>query len=184
MFKNSIITTLHLELRAFEEEDFSLLFSLHNNLEVAKTTIDGIQNEEQIQNHLENFINHQKKYGYSQFAVFEKKSGEFIGRAGITNRALNAEIGMKPEIRFAFLPKFWGNGYASEVTKYLLKFAFEELMFLEVAASSGIYNQASYKVLTKNGFVCVGEIVPSGYGSSDKIKFYLISYQEFLTKNF
>ncbi len=177
-----LIATPRLELRAFKEEDYDLLFSLHNNKEVAKTTIDGIQTEEQIKNHLNNFIAHQEKYSYSQFAVFEKESGEFIGRAGITNRALNAEIGMKPEIRFAFLPKFWGKCYASEVAKYLLEFAFEELKFDEVAASSGIYNEASYKVLTKNGFVCLGEIIPSGYGSSDKVKFYLISRKEFLAR--
>lgn len=182
MSKKFLIETPRLKLRDFIKEDFNLLFSLHSNVEVVKTTIDGIQNEEQIKAHLQNFITHQEKYGYSQFAVFEKETGEFIGRAGITNRALNAEIGLKPEVRFAFLPKAWNKGYASEVTKYLLEFSFIKMQLDEVSASSGVHNEASYKVLTKNGFVCLGEIVPFGYETNNKVKYYLIKKSDFNEK--
>lgn len=178
-----MLTTNRLILRPFREDEFELLYQLHSNKEVAKTTIDGIQSRQQIKKYFDQFLAHQVKFGYSQWAVFEKESGEFVGRAGFTNRTLNDEIGEQTEIRFAFLPQFWGKGYASELTKSLLKFAFEDLKLDLVSASSGLYNEASFRALIKNGFRFIKNIVPSGYGTSDEIKYYLITRQEFLKIN-
>ena len=177
-----MLTTNRLKLRPFTEQDFDLLFSLHANAEVAKTTIDGIQSREQVQKHLDNFIAHNQKFGYSQFAVFEKESGKFVGRGGLTNRILAPEIGEQTEIRFAFLPEFWNKGYASEVTQAWLQFAFEELKLKIVAASNGTTNEKSFRVLIKSGFRFIKNIVPQGYGNSDEIRYFLITSEEFFSK--
>lgn len=121
------IKTKDLYLRAFTLEDLDLLFSLHANPEVGKTTIDGIQSVEVVKKHLDNFITHQEKFGFSQWAVFEISSDKFVGRAGLVKRALNKEVGEQIEIRFAFLPQFWGQGFASQVSQRLIKFAKEDL---------------------------------------------------------
>jgi ribosomal-protein-alanine N-acetyltransferase len=172
-----------LTLRPFRADEFDLLYQLHSNPEVAKTTIDGIQSREQIKKYFDGFLAHQEKFGYSQWAVFEKDSGNFVGRAGFTNRALTDEIGVQTEIRFAFLPQFWGKGYALELTKNLLKFAFEDLKLDLVSASSRLDGEASHRALTRNGFRFIKNVVPSGYGTSDEIKYYLITRQEFLKIN-
>jgi ribosomal-protein-alanine N-acetyltransferase len=176
------LETNRLNLRLFTAADFDLLHSLHANPEVAKSTIDGMQTRDQVRQHLNSFISHQEKFGYSQFAVFEKASGKFIGRAGITNRTLSPTIGPQNEVRFAFLPDFWGKGYASEVTEFLLKFAFETLKLDVVSAANGPKNAPSHRVLIKNGFKFIKNLVSEGYGSDGEIRYYLITHQEFLNK--
>ncbi len=177
-----MLKTNRLNLRSFTREDFDLLYQLHSNEEVAKSTIDGVQSKETVQKHLDNFIAHQEKYGYGQWATFEIESGKFIGRAGITRRILNQEIGKLPEVRFAFLPEFWGKGYASEVTKELIRFAFEDLKIKLLAAANGPLNQKSDRVLTKNGFKFIKNAKPEGYDNAEEIRFYLISESEYLNQ--
>lgn len=167
-------TTNRLILRPFMQQDFELLYSLHSNPEVAQTTIDGVQDEATVQKHLTNFIEHQEKFGYSQWAVFEVKSGEFVGRAGLAKRSLNKEVGEQVEVRFALLPQFWGLGYASELTEALIKFAFEKLKLSQIIASTGLTNEKSARVLEKNGFKYVKNIMPEGYAFSDMIKYYVL----------
>jgi RimJ/RimL family protein N-acetyltransferase len=168
-----MLKTSRLNLRPFLPEDLPLLYQLHSNPEVGKTTIDGVQTLETTSEHLENFIAHQEKFGYSQMAVFENKTGKFIGRAGFTNRTLTKEIGEQTEIRFAFLPEFWGQGYASETSKALVEFAFKNLKLKTLAAICAIFNEKSAQVLTKSGFYFVKNIAVEGYDIEDEAKYYL-----------
>ena len=55
-----MLETNRLILRPFSVEDLSLLHSLHANEEVAKSTIDGVQNIKTVEKHLKNFISHQE----------------------------------------------------------------------------------------------------------------------------
>lgn len=174
-----MLKTSRLNLRPFVLEDLNLLHQLHANPEVAKTTIDGVQSLEQIKKHLENFIAHQEKFGYSQWAVFENESKKFVGRAGLTTRILNQEIGELTEIRFAFLPEFWGKGYASEVTHELIRYGFENLKLEKMSASSNTKNEKSFHILTKYGFKFVKNILPEGYGVVDEIRFYLMNREDY-----
>lgn len=167
-----MLKTPRLNLRPFREEDLDLLFSLHANPEVAKTTIDGVQSREKVKAHLDGFISHQQKLGYSQWAVFENESGKFVGRAGLTTRSLNKEIGEKTEIRFALLPEFWGKGYASELTNSLIKFAFDDLKLKILAAANGPSNEKSHRVLEKSGFRFIKKAKPEGYDNAEEIRYY------------
>jgi len=177
-----MLETKRLKLRQFTNEDLNLLHQLHANPEVAKSTIDGVQSLEVVKKHLDNFIAHQQKNGYSQLAVFEKETDKFIGRAGFTKRALNKEVGEYAEIRLAFLPEFWGQGYASEVTQGLIKFGFENLKLNVLAAAHGVSNDKSARVLTKNGFRYIKTILLDGGGVDSATKFYLINKDEYLKK--
>ncbi|MES2961541.1 MAG: GNAT family N-acetyltransferase [Pseudomonadota bacterium] len=171
-----MLKTNRLNLRQFKPEDISLLYQLHSNPEVAKTTVDGIQSLEKIQEQLNAFISHQQELGYSQMAVFENSSGKFVGRAGITFRSLSEETGKKPEVRFAFLPEFWGQGYASEITRELIRFSFEDLKLETIAAAHGETNGKSEHILLKHGFKFVQNIIPQGFAMNDITKFYLLNF--------
>jgi len=57
------------------------------------------------------------------------------------------------EIGFFFKPTAWGRGYATEVCKRLLRFAFKEVSLDEVVASVDEENVASKKVLEKSGLI-------------------------------
>ena len=50
----------------------------------------------------------------------------------------------------------WGKGYATEATKRLLTFAFEETPLEEIVATTDSENKASQRVLEKCGMVCEG----------------------------
>ena len=170
----------NLYLRPFKEEDLQHLYTLHSNKEVAKSTIDGVQDFEAVQKDLQQFISHQAKFGYSQWAVFKKPTDEFVGRAGLVTRTLSEEIGEKTEVRFAFLPQFWGLGFASRITAELIRFSFEDLQMQEIIAANGVLNEKSARVLTKSGFRYVKNILPKGYGTDDEIRYYVISREQFL----
>ncbi|MES2677454.1 MAG: GNAT family N-acetyltransferase [Pseudomonadota bacterium] len=164
--------TPRLYLRPFTIEDLDFLYQLHSNPEVGKSTIDGVQNLETVKKHLDNFIGNQEKNGFSQWAVFENKTNKFVGRAGLIKRALNKEIGEQVEIRFAFMPEFWGQGIASEVTVALIQFAREKLKLQKLIAANGLTNEKSARVLIKHGFKHLKNIIPEGYGTADAIRYW------------
>ncbi len=167
-----IIQTKRLYFRPFTTQDLDFLFQLHSNPQVAKTTIDGVQSIEAVQKHLEGFIQHQEKFGFAQWAVFEKDTDKFVGRAGLVKRALNKDVGEQTEIRFAFMPEFWGKGVASEVALALVEFAKDKLKLKKIVAANGMTNEKSSRVLIKNGFRHVSNIIPEGYGTPDPIRYW------------
>ncbi|MCE3255665.1 MAG: N-acetyltransferase [Rickettsiaceae bacterium] len=174
--KMILCQTKRLYMRPFSEADFDLLYQLHSDPEVAKTTIDNIQSAEQIKKHLSDFIAHQNKFGFSQWAIFEIGSDKFVGRAGLTKRTLNDEIGEQTEIRFAIMPQFWGKGLASEITEALIEFAKEKLKVKKLAAGCGQTNEKSARILSKFGFIYAKDIIPKGYGTTDAVKYWELTF--------
>ncbi len=166
-----ILNSKRLYARIFTMEDFDNLYNLHANPKVAKNTIDGIQDFNTIKKHLNDFISHQEKYGYSQWAVFEKESGYFIGRGGLTSRVLSKNIGEEMEIRFALLPEFWGKGYASELAFAIKEYASKTLKAKRIVASSNPKNDASNHILKKIGFTFIKNIIPQGYGVKQEVTY-------------
>lgn len=166
-----IITSERLYVRPFTLDDLGNLFALHSNPDVAKTTIDGIQDKETVKEHLRNFIAHQEKYGYSQWAIWDTESNTFAGRGGLTTRILNEDVGLSTEIRFAFMPKFWGRGYASEFAFAVKDYARDILQLPKIVASSSPKNDKSNRILEKVGFKFIKNILPQGYDVSDEITY-------------
>jgi len=60
------------------------------------------------------------------------------------------------EIGYILKKSAWGKGYATEATKRLLKFAFEETPLEELVATTNSENTASQRVLEKCGLVYEG----------------------------
>jgi len=60
------------------------------------------------------------------------------------------------EIGYMLKRSAWGKGYATEATKRLLKFAFEETPLEEIVATTDPENTASQRVLEKCGLVYEG----------------------------
>lgn len=62
------------------------------------------------------------------------------------------------EIAYHFARKFWGNGYATEAVRGVLKFAVGIIHLKRVMARYASTNVASGKVLAKSGFKIVADI--------------------------
>ena len=88
------------------------------------------------------------------FAIWHK-----IDKKPIGNVALN-RINWVNRSAYAFLtigePEYWGAGIATETTKLLLQYAFEELNLNKVIGQVIIDNVGSWKVAEKAGFVFEG----------------------------
>lgn len=93
-----------------------------------------------------------KRKGYF-WKVISKESQEFIGIAGM-NLSLNKfKLG---EIYYKILPDNWGKGYATEISKTLIKSGFEKFDLHKVEAGVATENIASIKVLEKSGMTREG----------------------------
>lgn len=75
--------------------------------------------------------------------------GDVVGWAGAFLSDVRARVA---EVAYYVLPEYWGNGYASEATRLLVTFAFEELNARRVEASVQADNPGSRRVLEKLDF--------------------------------
>jgi RimJ/RimL family protein N-acetyltransferase len=85
--------------------------------------------------------------------VIEKVSGAFIGMAGISLSANRFKLG---EIFYELLPSRWGQGYATEIAKALIKSGFEDFHLHKVEAGVATENVRSIRVLEKSGMTREG----------------------------
>ena len=77
----------------------------------------------------------------------------FIGEAGLSVTNDRFRMG---EIYYNLLPEFWGQGFATEAVKTIIKFGFEELRLHRIEAGVTTDNQMSIKVLEKVGMTREG----------------------------
>ena len=76
-----------------------------------------------------------------------KAPGVPIGICGLVKREILPDV----DLGFAFLPEFWGNGYAYESAAAVLLFAGTTLSLKRVVAITSPDNHNSIKVLEKLG---------------------------------
>lgn len=81
------------------------------------------------------------------------ENGELIGSIGFVE--IN-KTDSRAEIGYCIGRKYWGNGYATEAAKAVIKFMFEEVGLNRIEAFHSISNPASGKVLNKAGMALEG----------------------------
>jgi ribosomal-protein-alanine N-acetyltransferase len=82
------------------------------------------------------------------FAVVHSNAETLIG--SIELRVVSREH-RRGEIGYVLAHEWWGHGYATEATRRLLAFGFNELGLHKICATCDPENRASVAVLTKNG---------------------------------
>ena len=87
------------------------------------------------------------------FAVVSPDGGGVLGVADITL----SDDRRAGELGYAYAPEAWGNGYATEVARALVRFGFERLRLDRIEAHAMMENAASRRVLAKAGLRRVGE---------------------------
>ena len=97
-------------------------------------------------------VAHWSTHGFGRWAVREKLTGAFVGRAGFS-RMVNGDV----ELGYVLSPKFWGTGCASEAAARVLAYGLETWGFPRVIATVRPENAASRRVLEKLGMKPVGE---------------------------
>ena len=149
----------HLVLRDYREDDLESLHSLWSDSDVAKfIPPKGPRKEEDTKRLLLKALATQleRPRRYFRLAIVLKPDGEFVGdcvcrvhdpdnKEDLTHLLGEAYIG------FFLHRRFWGQGYATEIARTLLRFGFEELGLHRIFAWCDRENVASSRVLEKAG---------------------------------
>lgn len=107
-----------------------------------------------------------QKYGFGLNIVLLKQSGVQIGMCGLVKRD---EL-EHPDLGYAFLPDYWGKGYAIEASEAVLSDAALTHGLQVILGVTLPDNQASNYLLTRIGFTQNGSI--ELYGSDNNLYKY------------
>jgi RimJ/RimL family protein N-acetyltransferase len=139
--------------RCWDINDIEYAKKLWGDTEVTRY-IGGPFDLKRIENRLKLEVENQQKYGIQYWPIFSKNTNDFIGCCGLRPYKNGIET---REIGFHLCKKYWGNGYASEAAKRVLKYAFEVLGTNRVFAGHNPNNANSKRTLEKLGFRYIGD---------------------------
>jgi ribosomal-protein-alanine N-acetyltransferase len=146
---NIIVQTPRLIVREFIPEEEMLLVNLYS--------------DERVMKYIQNRTEAATRQRFAE-ALEGYKSSPGLGRWGVFNPADDDFIGvciLKPadsdptriELGYVLSPKYWGAGIATELSKALVFYGFEDKGLTEICACTHPENIASQNVLLKAGLV-------------------------------
>ncbi len=150
------LNTNRLIIQEVTWDDLDDIFILESSPEIDEFNTLGIPDNKNVtREHLRPFIGDQKAKVRKKYCwtIRLQTTGEFIGLAGMTVTADRFKMG---EIWYNLMPSHWGNGYATEVAKRLIRFGFEILNLHRIEAGVATENKRSIKVLEKAGMTIEG----------------------------
>ena len=143
-----LFETDRLYVRQFTEKDLNDLYRFSSDPVVMKYIRPPLTMEATKELLDAQLVAYQLYPHFGRFAIIEKNSQQYVG-----NFLLRPSETMGgTETGYAFFEYCWGNGYATEITRRALLFAFDELKITRVYAITESLNNPSQKVLLKCGF--------------------------------
>lgn len=127
--------------------DYPYFVELVTAPEIVNPVPQAPWSQEKIDENFAEFINypeHPRDKERVVWGIFEKDKNELIGLLALLTNDEN-----QPEIGYRFRKKYWGKGYATEVTQFLIDYAFNSLKLPLITADVNIENLASVRVLEK-----------------------------------
>ena len=88
--------------------------------------------------------------GVHKWMAYLRSTGALVGRGGLSRAQIAGQERL--EIGWALLRQFWGQGYATEIGRAGLAFAFDELAADEVVSFTETRNARSRAVMERLGF--------------------------------
>jgi ribosomal-protein-alanine N-acetyltransferase len=150
------LNTNRLIIREVTWDDLDDIFILESSPEIDEFNTLGIPDNINVtREHLRPFISDQKAEVRKKYCwtIRLQTTAEFIGLAGMTLTADRFKMG---EIWYNLMPSHWGNGYATETAKRLIRFGFEMLHLHRIEAGVATENKRYIKVLEKAGMSIEG----------------------------
>lgn len=157
-----------LGFRCWTEEDFPLAQVLWGDLDVTRY-FGGPFSDEEVRARLHGELERRKEHGFQYWPIFLLGGGEHVGCCGLRPYRTNATV---PELGFHLRPKFWGQGFAVEAARAVIRYAFEAIGAEELAAGHHPENVNSKRVMAKLGFRYTRDEFFAGLGTS--IPYYLL----------
>lgn len=167
-----MLETERLLLREFTTDDTAFILELVNSAGWLQYIGDrNIKSVEQAKAYLENGpIKSYRENGFGLCLVERKDDAKAIGMCGLLKR----EYLDTPDMGFAFLPEFNGNGYAYEIANATVEYAKNKLKISTVSAITMANNEKSIRLLEKMGFSFKKTIfLPTG---KEELQLYIHSF--------
>ena len=139
------LETPRLKLRPYTEADIAELLPLIGTREVAATTLRIAH--PYTEQDARDFLTLAQEPGRIWLAITLRRDGRQMGGVGlrVDDQHRHAELGY-----WLGVP-YWGQGYATEAAREMLRYGFEELGLHRVFASHFKHNPASGRILVKLG---------------------------------
>jgi len=144
----AVITTERLELRHLVPGDFDAVRRIHSDPEVM-WVYGGVFSEEKTRQWMQSNFDRYAKDGVGFFAITLKDAGELIGCGGIIMQP--TDQGIEPEIGYQIRRDHQGLGYATEMARACMQYAFEKMKADHIISLIRPDNQPSRRVAEKNG---------------------------------
>lgn len=173
--KNRILESDRLLIRPFQLGDEEDVFEFSSDEKVNRYTGDVLRTtlEDAKKIITDVWLPDYKKYGYGRFAVIFKPDNKLIGFNGFKFHP----DGAFTDFGYRFLSNYWGKGIATESSKMLLEYGYNNYDIDEVLGFVMKENPASSAVLKKIGFQFKKFAGYPGEGEEKKYEWY------FITKN-
>jgi RimJ/RimL family protein N-acetyltransferase len=164
------------------------LWRVHNDDRVAPWYGNDKPSREQARQRAQFMGESWQLHGVHKWIAYERTSGELVGRGGLSRTPVDDDWGQiyaflpaepwaravhgsrRPftahaswlEIGWALLGEFWGRGYASEIGRAGLEFAFDVLQVHAVVSCTVRHNVRSRAVMERIGMRYAGDIRSRG----------------------
>ena len=149
------LETERLRLRAFRNDDLEAYAPMCADPEVMRYLGTGVTlSRDDAWRSMAGFLGHWALRGYGMWALEEKATGLFVGRAGF----LNPEGWPGFELGWTLGRAHWGRGFATEAARRALEFAFRELDQPRVISLIRPGNAPSMRVAERLGQKPVREV--------------------------
>lgn len=160
--ERNYLQTAHVVLRQYEERDFDELLDLNSDPEVMKYLTNGVPGtREDVIGGVERTLLYQRKYAgtLGVFTAELSQGREFMGWFHLRPRKSDLDNTRVLELGYRLRRKFWGKGYATEVSLALVDKAFAALDAESVFAQTLASNTASRRVMEKVGMRFENEFI-------------------------
>ncbi|HEY9402167.1 MAG TPA: GNAT family N-acetyltransferase [Pyrinomonadaceae bacterium] len=145
----NVLQTERLNLRRLDAGDAAFILQLLNDESFLRNIGDrGVRTiEDAIRYILQGPVASYARHGFGFWLVELKDAGTPAGICGLVRRDALPD----PDIGYAFLPRFWSRGYASEAAAAVMSYARDPLGLGRVLAIVNPDNAGSIRVLEKIG---------------------------------
>jgi len=167
------LKTDRLLVREFDTNDAEFILELLNQPSFHRFIGDkGVRSVDDAKNYIATGpIASYQRHGFGLYLVELKDRNVPIGMSGVLKR----ESLPDPDLGFAFLPEYWGNGYAFEAASAALDQARDVFRLTRILAITNPDNDASIKLLAKLGFQF--ERVMKLSRDADEVKLFSLMFE-------
>ena len=144
-----VLSTERLRLREITTDDAAFMLALLNEPSFIKNIGDrGVRNLEDAKHYiLKGPAASYTQNGFGLYLVELKSSHTPIGMCGLVNRDSLEDV----DVGYAFMPQFWGKGYAVESASAVMIYAKQTLGLERIVGITASDNAGSIRVLEKIG---------------------------------